>query len=46
MNVEFELVSCEEWIGWSKKGQFEGLGVSPYFFLKKIYIYILYNIYY
>jgi len=28
MNVEFELVSCEEWIGWSKKGKFEGLGVS------------------
>jgi len=30
MNVEFELVSCEEWIGWSKKGQFEGLGDNPW----------------
>jgi hypothetical protein len=30
MNVDFELVSCEEWIGWSKKGQFEGLGDNPW----------------
>jgi len=30
MNVEFELVSCEEWLGWSKKGQFEGLGDNPW----------------
>ncbi|ORX86249.1 hypothetical protein BCR32DRAFT_54631 [Anaeromyces robustus] len=30
MYVDFELVSCEEWIGWSKKGQFEGLGDNPW----------------
>jgi len=30
MFVDFELVSCEEWIGWSKKGKFEGLGDNPW----------------
>jgi len=42
MNVDFELVSCEEWIGWSKKGQFEGLGVSIIVYLIISFDYFLY----